>query len=376
MAAKNDTHTPTSSPSARLRTLMSQSNIPAQQYALAVLAKQGEWGVIVVDVDKPAPGEVLVRIESTGLNPLEWKVQTYGVQVTHYPAILGADPAGVVVEVGEGVSNLAVGDRVVFQGTYTNRLAAYKQYTVASAETVAKLPDNVSFDQAATIPIVAGASWAGLYGKKQQLGGAQLTPPWEEGGLGKYAGQPFLLFGGASSVGQIVIQLAKLSGFSPIIATASPHNAELLKSLGATHVVDRNLTADKLIETVKQITSEPIQIVYDSISQKATQNAGYDILAPGGTLIITTPRTIDEEKITEDKPVIRTYGSLHREQNRELGIQFYRHLPKYLESGALKLPSVEILPNGLNGIPQGLERLKKGQVSGYKLIARPQEATL
>ncbi|TCD60663.1 hypothetical protein EIP91_009723 [Steccherinum ochraceum] len=350
------------------------SSIPSQQKALALLSKQGEWALVTVDVDKPGPGEVLVRIESSGLNPAEWKIQTLGLfDLPQYPGILGTDPAGVVVEVGEGVTSLAVGDRVVHQGNYMNRVAAFKQYTIAPAEIVAKLPDHISFDQASTIPVASGAAWVGLYGQKQELGGAQLTPPWVEGGLGKYAGQPIMIVGGASSVGQFVIQLAKLSGFSPIITTASPRNVELLKSLGAAHVLDRNLTQDELVKAVRQITSEPIKVVYDSVSYKETQNAGYEILSSGGTMVITSLLEVAHEKITEDKPIFRTFGSLHMPFNRELGLQFYRNLPEYLKTGEIKPLPTEVLPEGLAGIPKGLDRLKNGQVSALKLVARPQE---
>lgn len=87
-------------------------SVPSQQKALFVVEKQGEWAVRDTDVSKPGPGEVLIRIESVALNPIDWKIQTYGFFVTEYPAILGTDSAGVVVELGEGVTELAVGDKV------------------------------------------------------------------------------------------------------------------------------------------------------------------------------------------------------------------------------------------------------------------------
>lgn len=83
-----------------------------QQKALLLLEKHGEFAIRDVDVPKPEPGEILVEIHSTGLNPVEWKIAKVGIIVTEYPAILGIDAAGVVKEVGDGVTAFKVGDKV------------------------------------------------------------------------------------------------------------------------------------------------------------------------------------------------------------------------------------------------------------------------
>ncbi|KAH8074799.1 GroES-like protein [Cristinia sonorae] len=342
------------------------------QKSLAVLEKQGPWGLIDVDIDKPGPGEVLIRVESTALNPVDWKVQVYGVFVNEYPAILGTDSAGVVVEVGEGVTNLAVGDRVFHQGWFTNRLATFKQFTISAAEIVAKIPDNITFDQAASIPVGLGATFIGLYGKLN-VRGAGLVAPWQDGGLGKYAGQPIVVFGGSTSVGQYVLQFAKLSGFSPIITTASPRNAGLVKSLGATHFIDRSTPPDDIISEVKKITGDPFEIVYDAVAEESTQNVAYDILSPGGILVLVLPSNVDKSKITPTKRIVTTSGTVHNEDNRELGVQLYSKLSDYLASGDLKPNRTETIPGGLSGIPNGLKRLQNNEVSGIKLTAHPHE---
>ncbi|THH31509.1 hypothetical protein EUX98_g2688 [Antrodiella citrinella] len=348
-------------------------SIPSTQKALAILTKQGPWSIITVPVDTPGPGEVLVRVEATALNPVDHKVQSTGRYVTDYPGILGTDTAGVVVAVGEGVTNVAVGDRVVHQGYFTNRLASFKQFTISPVETVAKIPKKISFDQAASLPVGLGAAFVGLYGKQEDGGGADLVAPWKEGGRGKYANSPLVLFGGSTSVGQYVIQLAKLSGFSPIIATVSPRNYDLVKSLGATHTIDRSLPVEDIFSAVKAITSAPIKIVYDTVAAAPTQNLGYDLVSPGGALVLVLPSIVDETKITSDKVIVRTFGTVHIPLNKELGIGMYGALPKYLESGEIKPNNTEVIPGGLAAIPEGLERLKNNQVSAIKLIAHPQE---
>lgn len=88
-------------------------------------------------------------------------------------------------------------------------------------------------------------------------------------------------------------QLAKLSGFSPTITTASLHNEALVKALGATHIIDRN--ADVVAE-VQKIVSKPVEIVFDTVSEKTTQEQGWEILAPGGTLVVLLDPIVDKTK--------------------------------------------------------------------------------
>ena len=85
----------------------------AQQKALFLETPvNGEFRVRAKAIPKPGPGEVLVKIHATGLNPVEWKIRAFNFLVEKYPVILGLDAAGTVEDVGEGVSTLAKGDRV------------------------------------------------------------------------------------------------------------------------------------------------------------------------------------------------------------------------------------------------------------------------
>ena len=87
-------------------------SIPSHQKALLLQSKLGQFAVDAVPVSKPGSGEILVKVEAAALNPLDWKIQAYGLIVEKYPAVLGFDGAGTVVEVGEDVTSFAVGDRV------------------------------------------------------------------------------------------------------------------------------------------------------------------------------------------------------------------------------------------------------------------------
>jgi len=349
--------------------------MPAEQKALLLPKKQGDWIVGTTEVPTPGPGQLLVKIEATALNPVDWKIQVYGLFIENFPAILGSDAAGTVELVGEGVQGFAPGDKVVFQGDFVNPQATFQQYVLSNADTTAKIPSNISFDEAATLPVGVATAALGLF-DQYSAGSAQLFPPWEEGGRGKYSGKPIVIFGGATSVGQYTIQLAKLAGFSPILTTASLHNTDLLKSLGATHVLDRNLPADALLAEVTTITGgAPVEIAYDAVSLPQTQNAAFDVLAPGGQLVLVLADAIDAAKksAAPSKKTVNVYGNVNAPDRRKTGQSLYAKLTGLLQEGAIKPNRAEVLPNGLAGIPDGLKRLEKDQVSGVKLVARPQE---
>ncbi|KAG6843768.1 hypothetical protein H0H93_000222 [Arthromyces matolae] len=168
-----------------------------------------------------------------------------------------------------------------------------------------------------------------------------------------------------------VIQLAKLSGFSNIVATASPRNEAFLKSLGATHVLDRNASPSALTASISQIISGGVDVVYDAVSTPDTQQLGYDILSNGGSLVLVSP-PIETVVETKDKTVISVRG-LWGDSNRSLAVEFYRKLTELLGDGSIKPNHYEVIPGGLNGVVSGLERLKKNEVSATKLLIRPKE---
>lgn len=134
-----------------------------------------------------------------------------------------------------------------------------------------------------------------------------------------------------------VIQLAKLSGFSPIIVTASKSNEAYLKSLGATHVIDRREPLSELPQKVKEITSAPVTLVYDAVSQAETQNTGYEIVAPGGGLVIVLQNQLEQSKLTEDKYVASAFGIVQDPGQREMGKRMYAKLTHLLETGDIKV---------------------------------------
>ncbi|KAG6827874.1 hypothetical protein H0H92_010143 [Tricholoma furcatifolium] len=350
------------------------------QKALLLESKQGKFVTGSRNIPKPGPGELLVKVHATGLNPVDWKIQKYGAFITEFPAVLGTDVAGEVEALGEGVTSFKKGDRVFAQGTFESDYASFQQYALTYAATTAKIPSKFSYEDVATIPVGLTAAYVGLYNVKPhgfglaQWGGDPATQ-------GKYAGKPIVILGGASSVGQYAelesellmpaLQLARLSGFSPIITTASLKHNDHLKSLGATHILDRNLSTEALKTEIKNLTDEPIDIVYDAISSAQTQQTGNDLLVPGGTLV-----TVLNLAITKSEHVdhVQVLGILRLPQNKDLLEGLYPKLETLLETGALVPNRFQVLSGGLEGIVGGLQKLENDQVSGVKLVARPWDA--
>ncbi|TBU29598.1 GroES-like protein [Dichomitus squalens] len=347
------------------------------QKALILPAKQGKFVVGSTMIPSPGPLEVLVRVESAALNPVEWKIQAYGVFVSTYPAVLGTDGAGIVEDIGSDVTTLAKGDRIFWQGFFEPQYGTFQQYALVPAELTAKIPSGFSFDEVATLPVAIATAVLGMYNHHPSSKSAHFIPPWVESGPTAYAGKPALIMGGASSVGQSVIQLARLAKFSPIITTASPRNAPLLTSLGATHVLDRHLSHSELLFQIASITAgTALNFACDAIADPDTQHVAFDALASGGTLIVTWDKAISaaEQMADESKTIVEVFASVYVPEGRETGVAMFKHLSGWIESGALKPNNAEVLPGGLSAIPVGLERIRKG-MNATKLVVHPQETT-
>ena len=190
----------------------------------------------------PAAGEILVRNRAIALNPFDGVVQTLGNLVTPwvtYPAILGSDLAGEVVAVGASVTRFKPGDRVLGLALGIDKLAnraaegAFQKYVILRQEAATALPDSISFERAAVLPLAIATAACGLF-LDDQLG---LRMPAVE--RPEPAGKTVLIWGGSTSVGSAAIQLAAAAGYE-VVTTASPRNFGFVRELGASEVFDYN----------------------------------------------------------------------------------------------------------------------------------------
>lgn len=219
--------------------------------AMLMTAVGGPEVLQLADVPEPTlchPNEVKVRLRAAGVNPIDAKLRARGVFYPDaLPTILGCDGAGEVVEAG-AKSGLAPGDRVAFcHGGLGGAAGNYAEYTVLKAAETALIPDGVSFEQAAALPLVLITAWESLYDR------ARLQ-----------AGQTVLVLGGAGGVGHVAIQLAKLAGARVLATAGTPEKAAFVRSLGAEEAV---LYHDEdLVERVMQLTDRRgVDVVFDTV---------------------------------------------------------------------------------------------------------------
>ncbi|CAE6520474.1 unnamed protein product [Rhizoctonia solani] len=331
----------------------------SQHKASILPQKQGKLEVGTRPTPFPQGIQALVKVTAAAINPVDWKIQDYGWPfVEAYPAVLGTDGAGVIEAVGPDVTNFKPGDKVFFQGFY-GRIdeTTFQEKSIVETDIISEVPDNISEDQASTIPVAALAALVGLF---QNTGiGVPAEGPTAQG-------KGVLILGGS-------IQLARIAGFSPIVTTASDQHIDLLKSLGATHVLNRNVDA----RTIQSTFPTPVSLILDSISVASTQSLAYDVLttpspAPGAHLAIALPLVdaIKEKNVDNKVTINHFFGSSHT--YRDLSIPFWQNVGQWIKDGKFVPNRVQVVKGGLAALPEALDLSRKG-VSGVKIVIHPQE---
>lgn len=174
------------------------------------------------------PGQVLIKVEASSVNPVDYKMRDgrAAFLVPEFPAVLHPDCAGTVIAVGENVSQFAVGDEVYsFATGLAGKPGATAEFMAADADKVAKKPSNLSFADAAAVPLVAVTAWYNL------VTFAQVRP-----------GKSVLVMGGTGGVGHIAVQLAKSRGAFVGAVSGGAEKCQLAKDLGADVVIDYKTT--------------------------------------------------------------------------------------------------------------------------------------
>ena len=190
-----------------------------------VLKRYGGAGQLeFTEISRPVieADEILVKVHAAGLNPIDYlipKGDFKPILKLRLPATMGSDLAGVVVETGSKVTRFKVGDEV-FASTFDLDSGSLAEYVAVPAHVAAFKPANLDFVQAASIPMVGLTSWQALKERVQLQPGQKVFIPAGSGGIGTFA-----------------IQLAKHLG-AKVGTTTSTANVELVRSLGATEVVD------------------------------------------------------------------------------------------------------------------------------------------
>ncbi|WP_106816671.1 NADPH:quinone reductase [Microbacterium timonense] len=213
----------------------------------------------------PGPGEVRVKVTVSGVNPTDWKARAGGGSRPVFDEIVpNQDGAGVVDAIGDGVTNLAVGDRVwLYLAQHERPTGTAQEYTVVPAERAVKLPEGVGFDVAASLGVPAMTAHRAL--TVHEFGPARLSP-------GSLDGRVVLVAGGAGAVGHAAIQLAVWAGATVIATISSGEKATLAKAAGAHHAVNYRDT-----DTADQITALAPNGVDHIVEVAIARNAALDV---------------------------------------------------------------------------------------------------
>jgi NADPH:quinone reductase-like Zn-dependent oxidoreductase len=283
----------------------------------------------------------LVRVNYAGVNPIDFKLLDRLTAESSFPVVVGLDFAGVLEQVPEGQSDFKVGDRVF--GT-TWKHGSYAEYTApeigAQGESMAHIPDGVSDEDAAALPVAAAAA----------LGSLNL--------LETSKGQTLVIMGATGGVGGYAVQMAKARG-AHVIATVRG-DANEAGRLGADEVFDTNI--EDVLKAIRDAHPEGVDAVMDLISGKDTIGSDVEILKPGGS-VVSTIFAADEKWFSEHQIKAQNLVGLNNPSASSEGL---KEIMALLAEGKI---STRIRATvGLDEAKSILEKLRNGGLRGKAVI--------
>jgi NADPH:quinone reductase-like Zn-dependent oxidoreductase len=216
---------------------------------------------------QPGPGEVLVRIKSSAVNPLDLKIRAG--EAAHarqpLPAILGIDLAGVVEAVGSGVTAFRNGDEVYgMTGGVGGLQGSLAEYAAVDADLLAPKPASLTMREAAALPLIFVTAWEGLVDR-----------------AAVHAGQKVLVHGGAGGVGHVAIQLARAQG-ADVFATGAAESQAFIERLGATAIDYRATSVENYV--AQYTGGRGFDVIFDTVGG-ATLDASFTAVSRFGHVV-------------------------------------------------------------------------------------------
>lgn len=232
------------------------------------IRKFGSTEVLEVgEFPKPVPKsrQILIQVVAASVNPRDWMIRrgTYPLTFTlpRFPFVLGSDVAGVVAQVGKGVTQFKEGDEVYAMQPAFGGFGAYAEYMAVKGSAVGKKPKNMNFEEAAAVPCAGQTAWQALMN------------------LGKLReGQKVTVIGASGSVGSFAVQIARFLG-AGVTGVCSGRNADLVKSLGAEEVLDY-----RKVKFNEKVRGQ--DLVFDTLG-KENLSSVFRVLKPRGIYIST-----------------------------------------------------------------------------------------
>lgn len=343
----------------------------------AVKSQEGHTAAVV---DAPIPrlrsDYILVKTKAVALNPADWK---HIDSLAHPGTTLGCDIAGVVEEVGgEVTKNFKKGDRVagfVHGGNnFEPEDGAFGEWAVIKGDIAMHIPDSMSFEEAATLPVAIITCGQGLY---QTMG-----LPWPDKPLKEK--RSILIYGGSAGVGMAAIQYAKLSGFE-VITTCSPKNYDLVKLLGASKAY--NYKSPSCADDIRRDTNNKLFYAFDCISEGTSPSICASALSTENTPE-GEPPAYGAILVVQDFPrqdVKQTFSLGYTATGEAFafrgGVEFKKNPADFefakrwnafnetlLVQKKIKPHQLSLRDGGIEKVLNGVDYVRMGKVSGEKVV--------
>ncbi|KAK0714388.1 chaperonin 10-like protein [Apiosordaria backusii] len=317
----------------------------------------------------PSPNHILIRVVVTGTNPKDWKLPDLFDQDARTNQ--GDDIAGIVHTVGANVYEFKPGDRVAAFHEMRTPHGSYAEYAIAWQHTTFHIPHNISFEEAAALPLAAMTSAIGLYNR------LRLSQPWSpEVSQDKVTDIPLLIYGASSAVGIYGLQFALRSNIHPLICVAGSSKdyvASFIDPSKGDVVVDYRDGPEATVDGIKKaLGGRELRHVLDAVSlQESIDNIAKVLSTDGGH--VTFVLGGEKKGLREGQEhSITMVGDVHN-AHKDFGYVYFRYIARGLEEGWFKPQRVEVVSGGLGGVQKALEDLKKGKASGVKYVMRIEE---
>ena len=287
---------------------------------------------------EPKENEVLLEVAATSLNAIDWKIRAGKLKDMldlKLPIIMGWDVSGVVKKAGDKVSTFKPGDEVYGRAKLF-KPGGFTEYMVIEENLLIAKPENLSFEEAAAIPLTGTTAWTSLS---------------DEANLKK--GEQVLIHGGSGGIGSFAVQFAKYFG-ATVAATASGKNEDYVRSLGA----------DLFIDYKKEDFSNRVDafdVVLDTQGGEVQENS-FKVLKHSGRLVslISEP---DEDQ-AKSKNIAATYLN-----NSKPSLEQMKKIGKLMSEGVIKPPHIEVFPFTLEGVRNAHQAGESGRTKG-KLVVK------
>lgn len=296
---------------------------------------------VVEDAPKPilAEGQVLVEVHAASINPIDWKIcagYLKDMVPLSFPATLGGDFSGKVMEVGKGVSNFKVGDEIFGQcGILNGGSGSFAEFAAADVSKIASKPEGLGFTESAALPLAGVSALQAI-----------------EDHIKLASGQKILIHGGAGGIGHFAVQFAKSQG-AYVATTVSTRDMEFAKSLGADEVIDYESEAfdEKLTD---------FDAVFDTVGGETTDKS-FKVLKRGlpagrqGGIIVSMVGQPSAE-------LAQKYGVTAIGESTDVNPMRLARLSKLVEDGKLKVNVDKVF--GIEQAKEAFEHLEKGHPRG------------